>query len=51
MFQAARLSGRCEDFYEQYVNPQWVRLLDILNMNVTYDAARAQNFILPEAGS
>ena len=37
MFQAARLSGRCEDLYEQYVNPQWVRLLDILNMNVTYE--------------
>src|ERR1700751_442491 len=23
--------------YSDYVNPQWVRLLDVLNMNVTYD--------------
>ena len=22
--------------YEQYINPQWVRLLDVLEMNVTY---------------
>jgi len=37
MFQAARLSDSCEDLYEQHVNPQWVRLLDILEMNVSYN--------------
>ena len=36
MPQAARLDGG-EDLYEQYVNPQWVKLLGILDMNVTYD--------------
>ena len=36
MFQAARLSDSGEDLYEQHVNPQWVRLLDILEMNVSY---------------
>ena len=25
-----------EDLYTQYVNPQWVRLLDALQMNVNY---------------
>ena len=36
MLQAlGRISG--EDLYEQHVNPQWVRLLDVLGMNATYD--------------
>src|ERR1700675_702466 len=25
------------DLYERYVNPRWVRLLDIFQMNVTYE--------------
>ena len=25
------------DFYQQFVNPQWVALLNLLNMNVEYD--------------
>ncbi len=37
MLQAARLRDACEDLYEHHVNPQWVRLLDILEMNVTYE--------------
>ncbi len=36
MLQAlGRISG--DDLYEQHVNPQWVRLLDVLGMNATYD--------------
>ncbi len=37
MLQAPRLDGSSEGLYEQHVNPQWVRLLDILDINVTYD--------------
>jgi ornithine--oxo-acid transaminase len=37
MLQAARSHGTSEDLYERHVNPQWVRLLDILGMNVAYD--------------
>ena len=37
MFQTARLDESYEDLYERHVNPQWVRLLDILEMNVTYE--------------
>ncbi len=36
MLQASRLDGS-EDLYGQHVNPQWVKLLDILDMNVAYD--------------
>ena len=32
----AELSGASEPLYEKYVNPQWVRLLDVLGMNVRY---------------
>ncbi|MGA7323077.1 MAG: aspartate aminotransferase family protein [Rhodomicrobium sp.] len=36
MLQAlSRISG--EDLYERHVNPQWVRLLDVLGMNAAYD--------------
>ena len=37
MLQALRLESGSESLYERHVNPQWVRLLDILQMNVTYD--------------
>jgi ornithine--oxo-acid transaminase len=36
MFQAMRNEDNSENFYERYVNPQWVRMLDILQMNVSY---------------
>ncbi len=36
MFQAMRNEDNSENFYEHYVNPQWVRMLDILQMNVSY---------------
>jgi len=35
-----QLNGGNEDLYERYVNPQWVRLLDILEMNVTYERCK-----------
>lgn len=35
MLQAKRTVDR-ETLYEKYVNPQWVRLLDVLQMNVEY---------------
>src|SRR5271165_1126401 len=31
------LLDRDAHLYERYVNPQWVRLLEILGMNVTYE--------------
>src|SRR5450631_430178 len=36
MFQAMRIDDGTENFYARYVNPQWVRLLDVLQMNVSY---------------
>ena len=35
MLESRRLAAR-EALYEKYVNPQWVRLLDVLQMNVEY---------------
>jgi ornithine--oxo-acid transaminase len=35
MLEARRVADR-ETLYERYVNPQWVRLLDVLQMNVEY---------------
>ncbi|HVA84025.1 MAG TPA: aminotransferase class III-fold pyridoxal phosphate-dependent enzyme [Candidatus Binataceae bacterium] len=35
MLEAKRVVDR-ETLYEKYVNPQWVRLLDVLHMNVEY---------------
>jgi ornithine--oxo-acid transaminase len=35
-----QLNGGDEDLYERHVNPQWVRLLDILEMNVTYERCK-----------
>jgi ornithine--oxo-acid transaminase len=32
----AELSSARQPRYERYVNPQWVRLLDVLGMNVHY---------------
>ncbi len=32
----ARLATNHETLYERYVNPQWARLLDVLQMNVEY---------------
>ena len=32
----AELSSAAEPWYEKFVNPQWVRLLDVLGMNVHY---------------
>src|SRR5215469_7379569 len=34
--QQARRTETRESLYEQYINPQWVRLLDVLQMNVDY---------------
>jgi hypothetical protein len=36
MFPAIRVGGDDEDRYARYVNPQRVRLLDALQMNVNY---------------
>jgi ornithine--oxo-acid transaminase len=37
MLAAARTGGETANLYERYVNPQWVRLLDVLRMNVKYE--------------
>ena len=34
---AARMGEDTPNLYERYVNPQWVRLLDVLRMNVKYE--------------
>ncbi len=36
MLQAIRIDDCAGNLYERYVNPQWVRLLDVLQMNVDY---------------
>ncbi len=36
MFQSARVDDNGLSLYERHVNPQWVRLLDVLQMNVGY---------------
>jgi ornithine--oxo-acid transaminase len=36
MLQATRSDDSSANLYERYVNPQWVRLLDALQMNVEY---------------
>jgi ornithine--oxo-acid transaminase len=36
MLAAARSGDDTTNLYERYVNPQWVRLLDVLRMNVKY---------------
>src|SRR5450631_3077297 len=36
MFKAVRTKDDTESLYERYVNPQWVRLLDVLQMNTSY---------------
>jgi ornithine--oxo-acid transaminase len=36
MFQAMSAADNAENLYGRYVNPQWVRLLDVLQMNVSY---------------
>src|ERR1039457_7103956 len=36
MFQTSRIEKCTENLYERYVNPQWVRLLDVMQMNVNY---------------
>ena len=40
MFQKIRADNEDVNVYEQYVNPQWVRLLDVLQMNVRYVRCR-----------
>ncbi|MGO9462201.1 MAG: aspartate aminotransferase family protein [Rhodomicrobium sp.] len=40
MLQNLQLNGCGEDLYESHVNPEWVRLLDILEMNVTYERCK-----------
>ncbi len=37
MLQTMRTNDSAEDLYEHHVNPKWVRLLDIFQMNVTYE--------------
>jgi ornithine--oxo-acid transaminase len=36
MLQPVSVGHETENLYERYVNPQWVRLLDVLQMNVSY---------------
>ena len=36
MIPATRNNENTENLYERFVNPQWVRLLDVLQMNVSY---------------
>src|ERR1700693_4209998 len=36
MLQPVRVDDSRASLYERYVNPQWVRLLDVLQMNVEY---------------
>ena len=36
MLQAIRIDDSAANLYERYVNPQWVRLLDVLQMDVDY---------------
>ena len=36
MLQALSAADGAENLYERHVNPQWVRLLDVLQMNVNY---------------
>lgn len=40
MLQAVRTDSAIDNLYDLYVNPQWVRLLDVLRMNVKYSACR-----------
>ena len=40
MFQAAPITDVGEGLYSRYVNPQWVRLLDALQMNASYTRCR-----------
>ena len=40
MAVAAQAPSVTAGFYEEYVNPQWVRLLDVLRMNVKYTRCR-----------
>ena len=40
MLEEARTDDRVVHAYDHYVNPQWVRFLDILRMNVTYHLCR-----------
>lgn len=40
MLAPVRNEEKAAALYEQYVNPQWVRLLDVLQMNVTYVRCR-----------
>jgi len=37
MLQTLHVNGNVRNRYEDHVNPQWVRLLNILEMNVTYE--------------
>jgi ornithine--oxo-acid transaminase len=36
MLQAIRIDDSAANLYQRYVNPQWVRLLDVFQMNVEY---------------
>jgi hypothetical protein len=38
-----------QPLYEKYVNPQWVRLLDVLGMNADYDLMHASTGFWTEA--
>jgi len=40
MAGAAQAHSRTAGLYEEYVNPQWVKLLDVLRMNVKYTRCR-----------
>lgn len=40
MLQRVRAQPQNGSTYDQYVNPQWSRLLDVLQMNVTYTRCR-----------
>src|SRR5258707_3366140 len=40
MAVAAQAQSSTADLYQDYVNPQWARLLDVLRMNVKYACCR-----------
>jgi ornithine--oxo-acid transaminase len=41
-------AGTAESLYEKHVNPQWIRLLDVLGMNVEYVSCRGSELLTRE---
>jgi ornithine--oxo-acid transaminase len=47
---APSISSPSQKLYQEHVNPQWVRLLDVLQMNVSYDSCRGVELFTTEGG-